>query len=160
MCSSDLKFPKSKWVFAETGIGSVSCVQAACDHEWERRRLWTEGIVTLDEPIDSNGRTLRQLLSHAGGYAFDGETPIAAPESRRIYSNTGIEHAAEAVAEAAGMPFEHYLRESLLEPLGMQHTVLKGSPAHQMFSTLDDLLLFVRELRAPDRKSTRLNSSH
>ena len=34
------KFPRSKWVFAETGIGSVSCVQTACDHEWERRQLW------------------------------------------------------------------------------------------------------------------------
>ena len=38
------KFPRSKWVFAETGIGSVSCVQTACDHEWERRRLWRYGL--------------------------------------------------------------------------------------------------------------------
>jgi predicted TIM-barrel fold metal-dependent hydrolase len=38
------KFPRSKWVFAETGIGSVSCVQAACDHEWERRQLWRHGL--------------------------------------------------------------------------------------------------------------------
>ena len=38
------KFPKSKWVFAETGIGSVSCVQSACDHEWERRQLWRYGL--------------------------------------------------------------------------------------------------------------------
>jgi uncharacterized protein len=38
------KFPRSKWVFAETGIGSVSCVQTACDHEWERRQLWRYGL--------------------------------------------------------------------------------------------------------------------
>jgi uncharacterized protein len=38
------KFPRSNWVFAETGIGSVSCVQAACDHEWERRQLWRHGL--------------------------------------------------------------------------------------------------------------------
>ena len=38
------KFSRSKWVFAETGIGSVSCVQTACDHEWERRRLWRYGL--------------------------------------------------------------------------------------------------------------------
>ena len=38
------KFPKSKWVFAETGIGAVSCAHAACDHEWERRRLWRHGL--------------------------------------------------------------------------------------------------------------------
>ena len=108
-----------------------------------------EGIVALDEPSDSNSRTLRQLLSHAGGYAFDGETPIAAPESRRIYSNTGIEHAANALAVASGMPFAHYLREAVLEPLGMEQTVLKGSPAFGMWSTVDDLLRFARELRSP-----------
>jgi len=38
------KFPGSKWVFAETGIGAVSCVQMACDHEWERRKLWRHGL--------------------------------------------------------------------------------------------------------------------
>jgi uncharacterized protein len=38
------KFARSKWVFAETGIGSVSCVQTACDHEWERRQLWRHGM--------------------------------------------------------------------------------------------------------------------
>lgn len=38
------KFSKLKWVFAETGIGSVSCVQTACDHEWERRQLWRHGL--------------------------------------------------------------------------------------------------------------------
>jgi predicted TIM-barrel fold metal-dependent hydrolase len=40
------QFPRLKWVFAETGIGSVSSVQAACDHEWERRRLWKQGLET------------------------------------------------------------------------------------------------------------------
>ena len=38
------RFPKLKWVFAETGIGAVSCAQTACDHEWERRRLWRHGL--------------------------------------------------------------------------------------------------------------------
>jgi predicted TIM-barrel fold metal-dependent hydrolase len=38
------RFPRLKSVFAETGIGSVSCVQSACDHEWERRQLWRHGL--------------------------------------------------------------------------------------------------------------------
>lgn len=38
------RFPRLKWVFAETGIGSVSCVLTACDHEWERRKLWRYGL--------------------------------------------------------------------------------------------------------------------
>ena len=40
------KFPRLNWVFAETGIGWVSSVLEACDHEWEKRHLWTEGLLT------------------------------------------------------------------------------------------------------------------
>lgn len=40
------KFPKLNWVFAETGLGWVSSVLEACDTEWEKRHLWTEGIIT------------------------------------------------------------------------------------------------------------------
>ena len=38
------RFPRLKWVFAETGIGAVSCAQTACDHEWESRQLWRHGL--------------------------------------------------------------------------------------------------------------------
>lgn len=38
------KFPNLKSVFAETGIGAVSCAQTASDHEWERRQLWRHGL--------------------------------------------------------------------------------------------------------------------
>ena len=40
------KFPRLKIVFAEAGIGGLNYVLAACDHEWESRRLWTEGLTT------------------------------------------------------------------------------------------------------------------
>jgi predicted TIM-barrel fold metal-dependent hydrolase len=40
------QFSRLNWVFAETGLGWVSSVLEACDHEWERRHLWTEGIAT------------------------------------------------------------------------------------------------------------------
>jgi predicted TIM-barrel fold metal-dependent hydrolase len=40
------RFPRLKWVFAETGLGWVSSVLEACDSEWERRHLWTEGILS------------------------------------------------------------------------------------------------------------------
>ena len=68
-----------------------------------------EGIVTLDLPIGQPGCTLRHLLCHAGGYGFDGAEPISKPERNRIYSNTGIEMAASAVADASGMTFGDYL---------------------------------------------------
>ena len=40
------RYPRLKWVCAETGLGWVNYLLEGCDHEWERRHLWTEGIVT------------------------------------------------------------------------------------------------------------------
>jgi predicted TIM-barrel fold metal-dependent hydrolase len=45
------RFPRLKWVFAETGIGSVNYVSQACDHEWERRHLWTDGLLVRPSEI-------------------------------------------------------------------------------------------------------------
>ena len=108
-----------------------------------------EGLLELDSPLGQPGCTLRHLLSHAGGYPFDGPTPIAAPGTRRIYSNTGIEMAADAVVAASGMPFVEYLTEAVLAPLGMSATELRGSPAHALWSSLDDLCRFADELVHP-----------
>jgi CubicO group peptidase (beta-lactamase class C family) len=108
-----------------------------------------EGVVTLDQPIGQPGCTLRHLLAHAGGYAFDGAEPISAPGRRRVYSNTGIELAAQAVATAAEMPFTEYLTAAIFEPLGMHASELRGSPAHGVWSTLGDVCRFVDELIAP-----------
>ena len=108
-----------------------------------------EGVVELDMPIGQPGCTMRHLLSHAGGYAFDGSDPITAPQRRRIYSNTGIELAADEVAAQAGMSFEQYLHDAVLEPLGMTSTELHGSPAHAMWSTCADVVRFVTEVIRP-----------
>ncbi|MGQ4807318.1 hypothetical protein NKDENANG_00666 [Candidatus Entotheonellaceae bacterium PAL068K] len=40
------RYPTLKWVCAETGLGWVNYILEGCDHEWERRHLWTEGIAT------------------------------------------------------------------------------------------------------------------
>ena len=73
---------------------------------------------------------------------------MARPGTRRIYSNPGFEVLAEAVAEAAEMPFADYLAAAVLRPLGLP-ALLEGSPAHGYRGTLDDLLAFARELLAP-----------
>ncbi len=108
-----------------------------------------EGIVALDQAIGQPGCTLRHLLSHAGGYGFDGPDPIARPERNRIYSNTGIELAAQTVADAAAIPFAEYLREAVLQPLGMASTELSSSPAHGLWITAEDLTRFLVEARVP-----------
>ena len=38
-------------VFPEAGVGSLNYVIATCDHEWESRHLWTEGITTRPSEI-------------------------------------------------------------------------------------------------------------
>lgn len=114
-----------------------------------------EGTVALDRPLDPQvdrvpeGVTLRHLLAHAAGFGFDGDAPVAAPERRRIYSNTGIERAAEALARAAGMAFESYLHEAVFEPLGMRDSRLDGSPAHGVWSTAADVARFLAETMRP-----------
>ena len=44
------RYPSLKWVCAETGLGWVAYILEGCDHEWERRHLWTEGII--ERPSD------------------------------------------------------------------------------------------------------------
>jgi len=112
-----------------------------------------EGIVFLDAPMAPEfappDATLRHLLAHAAGYPFDGAQPIAGVGRKRIYSNTGIEHAAGAVAAASGMPFADYLREAVFEPLAMSTAQLRGSPAHAVWSSADDAAAFVAEMLQP-----------
>lgn len=108
-----------------------------------------EGIISLDQPLGQQGCTVRHLLSHAGGYPLDGTEPVSLPERTRIYSNTGIEMVAAALSAAAGMPFGQYLREAVLDPLGMTATTLNGSPASQLHGTVHDLVTFVLEVRSP-----------
>jgi len=101
------------------------------------------------------GTTLRHLLAHTSGLGFTGhDRALVGPGERRIYSNHGIELAAEHLAQATGMPFEEYLGEAVLGPLGMTDTALDGSPAHGVYGTVHDLTLFVRELYRPTLLTT------
>ena len=130
-------------------IASLSKVLTA----WATLVAVEEGSIELDAPLPRvavpSGCTLRHLLAHASGLPFEGDTPIAAVGERRIYSNTGIERAADAVAVATAMPFADYLTEAVLAPLGMADTAVLGSPAHGVRSTADDIARFLGEMLRP-----------
>ena len=108
-----------------------------------------EGTVALDDAAGPEGSTLRHLLAHASGLAFDGDAVLAAPGARRIYSNRGIEVAAALVADRAAMPFVDYVREGVLEPLGMRGTRIEGSPAKDGVGPVEDLARLAGELLRP-----------
>ena len=95
------------------------------------------------------GATVRHLLAHASGIAFDSDAVLAAPGTRRIYSNRGIELLDERLEEATATPLETWVETTVLEPLGMSSVLVPGSPAHSGEGSARDLAVFARELAAP-----------
>ncbi|WP_416971865.1 serine hydrolase domain-containing protein [Streptomyces sp. 4F14] len=110
---------------------------------------YEEGAIDLDEPAGPPGATVRHLLAHTSGLAFDEHRVMAPPGDRRLYSNAGFEQLGDHIAKATEIPFPEYLRQAVLEPLGMADTVLEGSPAKDGVSTVADLLRFAAEVQAP-----------
>lgn len=118
----------------------------------EFRELWVldgeeNGIRTLHKA--KNVLTVRMCLNHTGGFPFEisakqfdirgggwsGGAPlrqvaaIAAaspisfePGTRDQYSNTGIDIGAAVVEVITGMKWENYLKQEVLDPLGMKST--------------------------------------
>ncbi|MER0241545.1 serine hydrolase domain-containing protein [Streptomyces sp. HSW2009] len=108
-----------------------------------------EGAIDLDEPAGPAGATVRHLLAHASGLAFDEHRTMAGPGERRIYSNAGFEVLGEHIAAATDIPFPEYVRQAVFEPLGMADSELAGSPAKDAVSTVADLAAFAAELQRP-----------
>jgi CubicO group peptidase (beta-lactamase class C family) len=108
-----------------------------------------EEAVTLEDAADPDllpGATLRHLLAHASGLAPERRLRSFAPAVRRVYSNVGIELAADLVAAATDLEFAGYLREAVLEPLSLADTSLPGSPARDGVSSVADLARVGQEL--------------
>lgn len=113
-----------------------------------------EGALDWDQPAGpptarQRGATVRHLVAHASGLAFDSDEIWAAPGTKRIYSNTGFAALADAVTAATGIPFADYLAEGVFEPLGMIASRLDGPAGYGGVSTCADLARFAAELQAP-----------
>jgi CubicO group peptidase (beta-lactamase class C family) len=111
-----------------------------------------EGALELTDPADERlipGATLRHLLAHASGLAPERRLRSFAPAARRVYSNVGIELAADLVEAAVQMPFADYFAESLVAPLGLSATRLAGSPAADGVASVRDLARVIQEVLSP-----------
>ncbi|MGU3499592.1 serine hydrolase domain-containing protein [Mycobacterium sp. C31M] len=121
-----------------------------------------EGAFELDDPAGPPGSTVRHLLAHTSGVAMQGSrgersdgdefSVLAAPGTRRIYSNYGFTLLAEALESATDIPVQTYLTEAVFEPLGMTSSALNGGAAAAGYggeSTVADLARFAAELLRP-----------
>ncbi|KAA0120490.1 serine hydrolase [Mycolicibacterium sp. P9-22] len=121
-----------------------------------------EGAFELDTPAGPPGATVRHLLAHTSGVAMqstsgeqsDGEEyeVLAAPGTRRIYSNAGFTLLAEVLQASAEIAFGGYLREAVFEPLGMTASTLNGGASAAGYgaeSSVDDLARFAADLLRP-----------
>jgi CubicO group peptidase (beta-lactamase class C family) len=111
-----------------------------------------EGAVELDDAADPQllpGATLRHLLSHASGIAPEGRLRSFPPATRRVYSNAGIELAAQLVELGTDLSFADYLEQAVCAPLELASTSLRGSAARDGVSTSQDLTRVIGELISP-----------
>ncbi|MFB1297114.1 serine hydrolase domain-containing protein [Mycobacterium sp. pW049] len=120
-----------------------------------------EGAVELDAQAGPPGATVRHLLAHAAGYEMTSSKVIAAPGTRRIYSNYGFTALAEAIEAGSSISFATYLTEAVFEPLGLTDTELdggNGAAGYGVTSTVDDLVAFAGDLLAPVTVSEQMHA--
>ena len=132
--------------------GKISLDDPVAKYLPEFRELWVlvsnkDGVKTLQKA--KNTLTVRMVLNHTGGFPFEAsvkrsdvrgggwsggaplrqvaavaaESPIMfEPGTRDLYSNTGIDIGGAIVEVVTGMKWEDYLKQEVLDPLGMKST--------------------------------------
>jgi CubicO group peptidase (beta-lactamase class C family) len=107
-----------------------------------------EGLFEFDQPAGPPGSTVRHLLSHASGLPLEGESAVAPPASRRIYSNTGIDLVGQVLTDRTGDGFDQYLRRRVLEPLEID-AELAGRPSEGLVGGTLGMARLVGDLLNP-----------
>lgn len=132
--------------------GKISLDDPVSKYLPEFSTLWvldgkTDSTMTLHKA--KNVLTVKMCLNHTGGFPFEcsakrkdvrgggwsggapirqvasiaAESPIMfEPGTKALYSNTGIDIGAAVVETVTGMKWEKYLKETVLDPLGMKDT--------------------------------------
>jgi CubicO group peptidase (beta-lactamase class C family) len=107
-----------------------------------------DGSLDLDEPAGPPGSTLRHLLSHASGLDATTDRVLAAPGTRRIYSNTGFEHIGRLLVDRTGLDLSTLVAESVFHVLGMEHSAMGATAATGATGTVADLARLAADLLA------------
>jgi len=156
-------WPASNSAAGVTGATATIAQTGAVDrrHEWASvtklvtalcvLRLSDAGLISLDEAAGPPDSTVRHLLAHASGLAFEGSSTrvLALPGRRRVYSNAGFDLLGALVSERSGLPFARYAETAVFAPLAMSHSAIEGTPSAGGVGPLVDLLRLGRELLAP-----------
>lgn len=108
-----------------------------------------EGTLDLDGDLGGAGYSASDLLAHSSGVAPDERRWMAAPGTRRIYSTAAYEILADAIAQAAAMPFGVYARDAVTAPLELPTMRLDGSPGAGAIGSVEDLIALAAAWRAP-----------
>lgn len=108
-----------------------------------------QGVVDLDEPAGPAGATVLDLLDHTSGLPMEGAEPLRPVGDKRIYSNAGFDALAAHVADAVGMDFADWMLREVVLPLGMEQTDVTGRPSAGARASIEDLLIFGREVLRP-----------
>lgn len=111
--------------------------------------LVEQGMLELDDPAGPPNSTVRHLLSHTSGLAFEDGAPGGTVGRTRIYSNLGFEALGQYVEDVTGRSFAEALDRQVLQPLGMAGTRLEGSPAAGLVGPIGDLARLTHELLRP-----------
>lgn len=111
----------------------------------------------VKQPPGSIPITIRQLLTHTSGLSRDLDVPmwnelkfpsreemirlipeqqaVFPPDTEYKYSNLAVAIAGEVVVAVSGEPYERYVQEHILDPLGMQATLVVPSPSTPQLAT-------------------------
>lgn len=132
--------------------GRISLDDPVSKYLHEFKELWVEVVKSDDVRVfqkAKNELTIRMVMNHTGGFPFEisakrgdvrgggwsGGAPIRQvasiaaaspllfePGTAIKYSNTGIDIGAAIVEVVTGMKWEQYLKQEVLDPLGMKST--------------------------------------
>lgn len=133
------RYPRLKWICAETGAGWIACLLEGCDHEWERRHLWTEGVLTrpsevfhrqiyVDFWFEESGVELRHLIG-VDNIMWESDYPHITstyPDSWEY-----VERSVKGVdeEERAKLLYGNMMRVYKLSAVSKQHSAVSSQPS-------------------------------